>query len=400
MKILVVCQHYYPEPFRITDICEKLVNLGHEVTVITGIPNYPEGEIYEDYRNKKNRNDNRNGVKIHRCATIPRKTGVVFRFLNYYSFAFSSSKFVNKFGDDFDVVFINQLSPVLMAKAGLMYAKKHKKPVLLYCLDLWPESLVAGGVNRKSPIYRYFFSVSKKIYSSVDKILVTSKMFADYIDTHFGVKKERIGHLPQYAENIFDCVYGIDSSQKNGYNFVFAGNLGAVQSIDTIIEAADLLKDCEHKINWHIVGSGTDFEHLQSIAESKGLRNVIFHGRKPLEDMPKYYALADAMLITLKNDPIINLTLPGKLQSYMAAGKPVIGAIEGETRKVIEEAQCGYCSNAESSEQLAENILRFIDSEEKEQMGKNARDYYEKYFTEDRFIDTLINELETVRRTK
>ena len=400
MKILVICQHYYPEPFRIPDICEELVRRGHQVTVATGVPNYPEGVIYKGYENKKNRKEMRNGVDVNRCETIPRKTGTIYRFLNYYSYAFSSTRFVNKLDDSYDVVVVNQLSPVMMAYAGLKYAKKYKKPVLLYCLDLWPESLVAGGISRKSPIYKYFFRVSKRIYSSVDKILVTSQMFADYMKEHFGIEKEKIGHLPQYAENLFDSVSASKKSDSKEYNFVFAGNLGAIQSIDTIIKAAALLKSSEHKIKWHIVGSGSDFEHLQTMAHSKGLDNVIFYGRKPLEDMPKYYALADAMLITLKNDPIISLTLPGKLQSYMAAGKPVIGAIDGETKKVIEEARCGYCAQAESPEALAENICRFINSNEKEQMGKNARKYYEKYFTEERFIENLISELENVRRQK
>ncbi len=398
MKILVICQYYYPEPFRIPDICEELVRKGHEVTVVTDVPNYPEGIVYKGYEKCSNINENHNGVEIHRCFTIPRKTGIIHRFLNYYSFSFSSNRFVKKLSDDFDVVFINQLSPVMMAKAGLTYAKKNKKPVLLYCLDLWPESLIAGGVKRTSLIYKYFFYVSKRIYKRVDKILVTSRMFSDYMQTNFGINKDKISHLPQYAENLFDNVPDIKKADDSEYNFVFAGNLGAIQSIDTIIEAALLLKNSEHKINWHIVGSGSDLERLKQLSESKKLDNVIFHGRKPLQEMPVFYAKADAMLITLKNDPIINLTLPGKLQSYMAAGKPVIGAIGGETKKVIDEAKCGFCSDAESAQQLADNVLKFISSDQKEQFGINARTYYENNFTEDKFIDNLLSELDAVRR--
>ncbi len=398
MKILVVCQYYYPEPFRIPCICEELVRKGHEVTVVTGVPNYPEGIVYKGYEKCSNKSENHNGVEIHRCWTIPRKKGTIHRFLNYYSFRFSSNRFVKKLNDDFDVVFVNQLSPVMMAKAGLTYGKKNKKPVLLYCLDLWPESLIAGGVNRTSPIYKYFFRVSKRIYNRVDKILVTSRMFSDYLEMNFGINKDKISHLPQYAENLFDNIHDRKKADHSEYNFVFAGNLGAIQSIDTIIEAAELLKESPHRINWHIVGSGSDLERLKQLSESKKLSNVVFHGRKPLEEMLKFYALADAMLITLKNDPIINLTLPGKMQSYMAAGKPVIGAIDGETKKVIEEAQCGFCGDAESAHQLAENILKFVSSEHKEQLGKNSRIYYENNFTEDKFIDNLISELDAVRR--
>lgn len=398
MKILVICQHYYPEPFRISDICEELVHRGHEVEVVTGVPNYPEGIVYKGYEKCSNTSEVYNGVKIHRCFTLPRKTGIIYRFLNYYSFMFSSKRFVKKLDDDFDVVFVNQLSPVMMAQAGLTYAGKNKKPVLLYCLDLWPESLIAGGVGRKSPIYKYFFGVSKKIYKRVDKILVTSRLFTEYLGKNFGISKEKISYLPQYAENLFDSIPENKKEDESEYNFVFAGNLGAIQSIDTIIKAAALLKESEHKINWHIVGSGSDLERLKQMSESENLNNVIFYGRKPLEEMPAFYAKADAMLITLKKDPVISLTVPGKLQSYMAAGKPVIGAIDGETKKVIEEAECGFCSDAESAQQLAENVLKFISSDHKKQFGKNARTYYENNFTEDKFIDSLLSEFDVIRR--
>ena len=154
MKILVICQYYSPEPFRHSDICEELVKRGHEVTVVTGLPNYPMGKIYDGFRHGKKRDEQINGVKIHRCFIIGRRHGAIFRFLNYYSYAISSHFYVKHLKDDFDVVFVNQLSPVMMAKAGITYKKKHNKKLVLYCLDLWPESLVAGGITRGSFIYK------------------------------------------------------------------------------------------------------------------------------------------------------------------------------------------------------------------------------------------------------
>ena len=153
MKILVVCQHYKPEPFRVADLCESLAKVGHEVTVITGIPNYPEGKVYAGYENKQKRDETFNGVKIHRCFTIPRKHGVFFRVLNYYSFSLSSRCYLSRLKEEFDVVFVYQLSPVMMASGALTYAKKHQKKVVLYCLDLWPESLIAGGIRKNSFVY-------------------------------------------------------------------------------------------------------------------------------------------------------------------------------------------------------------------------------------------------------
>ena len=166
MKILVVCQYYYPEPFRITDICEELVRRGHEVFVVTGLPNYPEGMIYSGYRGKDKRDENINGVRVHRCFTIGRRSGVLFRFLNYYSYAFSSVRYTSKLKEKFDVIFVNQLSPVMMAKAAISYKKKHNTKIVMYCLDLWPESLTVGGIKKGSAIYKFFHKVSAKMYSA------------------------------------------------------------------------------------------------------------------------------------------------------------------------------------------------------------------------------------------
>ena len=388
-RILVICQYYKPEPFRISDICEEMVRRGHEVQVVTGYPNYPEGVLYEGYGKGKHIDEVINGVKVHRCFTIPRETGAIKRFMNYYSYPLSSTAFVKSKacvtsdGNPFDVVFCNQLSPVMMADAAIAYKKKYKVPVVMYCLDLWPESLIAGGMTRTSPIYKFFHHVSKKIYRQMDKILITSRMFSEYLSGEFGVEKERIEYLPQYAEGIFEQ---ITPREENGtYHFMFAGNIGAVQSVETVIRAAEKLKD--EPVKFHIVGGGTDLERIQELG--KGLGNVVFYGRRPLEEMPDFYSRADAMLVTLAADPVLSLTLPGKVQSYMAVGKPIIGAIDGETKAVIGAAQCGFCGKAENVDELVENIKKFIRSDRREEMGKNARKYYEENFEQKLFMDRL-----------
>lgn len=393
-KILVICQYYKPEPFRISDICEEMVRRGHEVQVVTGYPNYPEGILYEGYGKGKHIDEVINGVKVHRCFTIPRETGAVKRLMNYYSYAASSTAYVlskecvASDGKPFDVVFCNQLSPVMMADAAIAYKKKHKIPVIMYCLDLWPESLIAGGITRKSAIYKYFHYVSKRLYRQMDKILITSRMFTGYLEDEFGIKKEKIEYLPQYAEGIFEQ---IPAREKDGmFNFMFAGNIGAVQSVETIIKAAKILRD--KPVRFHIVGGGTDLDRLQQM--SSELEDVVFYGRRPLEEMPQFYAKADAMLVTLAKDPVLSLTLPGKVQSYMAVGKPIIGAIDGETKTVIEDAQCGFCGKAEDAEALAENIKRFIkENTDRVIMGENARKYYEENFMEKLFMDKLESRL-------
>lgn len=384
MKILAVCQYYYPEPFRVNDICEEMARRGHEVTVVTGEPNYPEGEIYKGYEGHAHADEVINGVKVHRCPIIPRKTGAIYRFLNYFSYPIKAKSYVRKLtasdGKPFDVVFVNQLSPVMMAEPAIKYGKRYGVPVVMYCLDLWPESLIAGGIGRGSVVYKIFDGISKKIYRSVDKILITSRMFRGYLEDRFGIPDEKIEYLPQYAEGLFEKLPYKEPGEIT--DLVFAGNIGELQSVQTITEAAKKLEG--KPVHFHIVGGGSDLQRLEEL--SKGLSNVTFYGRRPLEEMPDFYAKADAMLVTLKADPVLSLTLPGKVQSYMAAGKPIIGAIDGETAEVIKEAKCGFCGRADDPDELAKNIELFMANDNKKELGLNAAKYYDDYFGRDMFM--------------
>ena len=392
MKILVVCQYYHPEPFRISDICEALVQAGHSVTVVTGTPNYPEGVIYEGYESGAKVDEVLGGVKVHRCPLVPRRSGVIYRFLNYYSFVWSSQKYLRRVKEDFDVVFVNQLSPVMMAQAGLSWAKRHGKKCVLYCLDLWPESLLAGGIGKDSPIYKLFLRVSRRIYRRADEILVTSRGFVPYFGEVLKLEKKEIRYLPQYAEDMFGDLPET-ADKKDRVDFLFAGNVGNLQSVETIVEAARLLMG-DAGIYIHIVGGGIALEKCRELAA--GLSNITFHGRQDVTEMPKYYAMADALLITMKKDPVLSATLPGKVQSYMAAGKPIVGAIDGETANLVNaEADCGICCPAEDADGLAESIRKMaFDSERRARCGENARRYYREHFRKESFIATL----ETVLR--
>lgn len=398
MRILVISQYYYPEPFRINDLCEDLVNRGHQVIVVTGEPNYPEGEIYNGYEDGKKADEILNGVMVHRCHIIPRKKGALYRLLNYFSYPWQAKKYIKELiknhEKDFDVVFIYQLSPVIMAKPALFYKKKCNVPVLLYCLDLWPESLIVGGIKKKSLVYKYFHRISKNIYKSADRILITSKLFRGYLKEEFEIDDEAIDYQPQYAEEPFrDIHFG---EKKEEIDLVFAGNIGIAQSVETILEAAEILK--RHPVHIHIVGGGSELNCLKKLAEEKSLTNVTFYGRRPLKEMMTFYAKADAMLVTLQANPILSLTLPGKVQSYMAAGKPIIGAANGETAEIIKKAQCGICGAAEDSKALAQNICSFLACNEKKTMGANARLFYEKYFKKDVFMDRLEKELKLLMK--
>ena len=391
MNILVVCQHYWPEPFPIEDYCEELVRRGHTVSVITGVPNYPMGEIYKEYRNKKARNQIHNGVTIHRTLTIPRKHNVLFRMLNYYSFAISSSIYALKLKDDYDVVLTVQGSPVMMTTAALKYAKKHGKKAIIYCMDLWPASLKAGGINENSIIYKYFNRVSKKLYCQADKIMVPSKLFKKYFSENFGIAGSKLIYMPQYADIFFEEMKNDKKMDENkdSFNLVFAGNMGTAQSLPTILEAAKILKDENLNITWHMVGNGSEYEISKKKAQEYMLDNVIFYGRKPKTDMPKYYSMADAMLVTLFKDELISYTLPGKVQSYMAAGKPIIAAADGETPDIISQSQCGLCAHSEDAKGLADCVRKFINENKYEKYSDNSRKFYFEYFSRERFMNQL-----------
>ncbi len=391
MKILVLCQYYAPEPFRIADICSSLAKEGNEVDVVTSFPNYPEGNIYEGYKKCAHKDEVIDSVNVHRVFTIPRKTGVIRRMINYYTYSIFSCLYVKKLKKDYDVVFCYQLSPVLMAKAAVKYKRKNEKKLLLYCLDLWPDSLTLGGIKKGSAIYNHYKKVSEKIYNQTDKILVSSRGFEQYFEEMFKIPKEKTDYLPQYAEDMFTPSKGERSSEVN---LTFAGNIGTTQSAETILYAADILKN--ENVIFNIYGDGSGLLKANELKEKLQLKNVVFHGRKAVEEMPKIYTKSDGLIVTLKDNYVLSASFPGKIQSYMAAGKPIIGAVNGEASRIIKEAECGFCVPAEDYEALAQSIKDFLNAD-KEVLCRNARKYYEENFKKEDFIKRLTEELRKLR---
>lgn len=392
MKILVVCQYYYPEQFRINDICESLVKRGNEVTVLTGLPNYPEGIVKKEYKFFKKRKENINGVNVIRCFEIGRRKGFVYRILNYISYMVSASVKSIFLKGDFDLVYVYQLSPITMAVPAIVYKKTHKnKKIHLYCLDLWPESLLVENFSKDGKVYKILKKISKKIYKNCDYISVTSRSFIDYFKDKLEINKD-ITYIPQYAEDIYTHRDNIVEKGKVT-NFVFAGNIGRAQSVETIIKAANELKN--EKIIIHIVGDGSSLEDCKKMKDSMKLENVIFYGRKSIDEIEEYYNLADAMIITLSNNDIISKTIPGKLQSYMSAGKPIIAAIGGETYKIINDAKCGYCVEAEEYNKLAIIMRKFANDtlEKRKEMSENSYSYYQNNFNKENVINKIEKEL-------
>lgn len=392
MRILVVCQHYWPEPFNTTDVCEELVRRGHDVSVLTAMPNtgMPDNNIPLEYQGKKYVEEERNGVRIMRVWLYPRRSGAINRIKNYLSFWRNAGHRAKQLDDGYDVVLGYQFSPVMQVDPGLTYARMHHKRMLLYCFDLWPASLLAGGFREGSLPFKWMRRVSKRIYARADRIAVTSPLFDEYFRDELGLEIPGSVYLPQYAEDLFsETVAPIcEGYDKEKTNLTFAGNVGQAQSVSTIVKAASLLAE-DDSIVFHIVGSGSKLNECKELAEKLNLKNVVFHGRKPLEEMPAYYAASDAMLVTFAESPMGEYTLPRKVQSYLAAGKPVLAALSGETERVIREGKCGMCCDFEDADGLARIAQAYAALPNKNELGINARSYYEEHFSKARFFDCL-----------
>ena len=391
MKILLVTQYYWPENSRVTDIAESLQKEGNDVTVLTGLPNYPQGYIYEGYRKGENRIQEHNDVHTVRAKLIERRHDTLHRLLNYYSFPHYASKLAKKLPGDFDVILAMEESPIMLVKPAIAYAKKYQKPLIMYEMDLWPESLLAGGVAKNSFIYKHYKKVSAKIYSQFDKIIVSTKEHIPYIKDLPGCKDLDIEYLAQYADTIFE-ESDFGNEDNDIVDLMFAGNIGKAQSIDTIIRSAELLKD-DSRFKFHIVGSGSELENIKKLAVELKTDNVIFYGQRSLEDMPGLYKIADVMLVTLEDKSYANMTIPGKVQSYMAAGKPVIGSVNGSCANFIINNEIGYTCPSGNYNALAD-IIKNLSLSELERIGKNSKEKYKAKYNKEKFITTLIRNLE------
>ena len=393
MKILVVCQHYYPENFQISPICEQLKADGHEVTVLTGLPNYPLGIVPDEYKTG-HRDEYINGVHVIRCHEIGRKHNVMNLALNYISFCISALRKAQKLDGSFDLVFSYQLSPVLMALPARKYAKKHHVPLFLYCCDLWPESLKVYIKGEKNLLFRTMKSVSRKLYRACDRIAVQSVSFLSYLHEVHGIPQERMFYLPAFADEAYLNMDFLPEDNDTT-DFVFLGNLGIAQDLTAIMQAIEKIKDIPG-FKVHFVGDGSCLEEIRTFAKEHGLEAVTaFYGRRPVEEMPAFYKLADACLLSLRADSQVGYTMPAKTQGYMAAGKPIIGMIDGSARQVIEESGCGVCARAGDANGLADAMLDFIMYPEKyKDCGENGRRYFRENFRMSTFMDRLEKELQ------
>lgn len=395
-KILFVCQYFYPEVFRGNDVAFHLAEEGHEVHVVTGIPNYPGGKFFDGYGWRKKRHEMVNGVKVTRLPIIPRGVdNKIMLMLNYFSYLVVACVWMlfHAIGHKYDRVFVQQLSPVMMSLPGVLYKKLRKVPLYTWVLDLWPESLTAaGGVGNKH-VLAFFDWFVKKEYKWSDKILTSSRSFEQSI-MKYGDYKDKIIYYPQWADGQADSSNLSNFSLPSipsGFRLMFAGAVGEAHGFDCTMQAALLTK--EHKdIKWVIVGDGRRLDWVREYVKEHGLEEtVVTLGRYPADTMPMFFEQADVMLVTLNDDPLFKLYAPAKISSYMASSRPIIAVLNGEGGEVIKDAKCGWHLAAGDAEGFAKLAIELSQTDKAvlQEKGKNGRAYYDEHFTKDKCLRKL-----------
>lgn len=392
--ILVVSQYFYPEYFRINDICMEWIKRGYKVSTLTGIPNYPQGTFYEGYDLKHRRNEEWNGIKIIRIPLIPRGHNSIGLALNYLSFV--ASGFVwNLFTKmKADYVFNFGVSPMTQALVGVWYAKKRKIPCYLYVQDLWPENVEIVTGIRSPLIIGPLNKMVDYIYKRCNRIFVTSKSFKKAIEAR-GVEKKKIIYWPQYAEDFYkpDVLSEAEEIPQDGIlNITFAGNIGYAQGLEILPEVAGILKEKGLKVRFNIIGDGRYRKDFIRLTEQKQVCKYFnFIEKKAAIEIPKYLKSSDVALICLSKSSVFAMTIPAKTQSCMACGISILLSADGEVQDIIREAQCGFVSDSQDVKGLVHNIelISSLSQNELAQMASNALNYYNRNFNKKKLLDEI-----------
>jgi glycosyltransferase involved in cell wall biosynthesis len=396
VKILIVSQYFWPENFRINDLARELTSRQHQVTVLTGIPNYPDGKVFKDYREHPSKFKEFYGAKVIRSPMFSRGKGSFQLILNYLSFIFGAILWGTYYLRSYrpDVIFVFEPSPVTVGLPAVWLGRIKKSPVVFWALDLWPETLVAVGVVRSPKVLRWIACMVTFIYDRCTLVLGQSRAFLAGIGKYCN-DQSKIRYFPSWSEEIFPDQEIIKAPEipnfKEGFTIVFAGNIGEAQDFPSVLDAAEILKN-NTAVRWLIVGDGNKFDWLQSEVLKRGLQEKVFlPGRFPLERMTSIYAHADALLVSLKKSEVFAMTIPGKVQSYLMSGIPILGMLDGEGASVISEAKAGLVCGAGDSAALSKCILDLLAlaPADRKVLGVNGRNYAQKEFDRSKLIDKL-----------
>lgn len=390
MKILVFSQYFYPENFRINTLCRELVLRGHDVTVVTGYPQYPYGRIYDGYGFDIPYESQWNGVKICRVRVHPRGSNLLGMLRNTVDYVVQANRWVKDCREKFDAVYVFEVSPVTVGLPAVTYKKKFGVPMFFNLQDLWPENVEEVLGIRFAPLTWLINRIVDRIYGASNRILCTSNGFADNLRAR-GVPEEKIVFWPQFCldPDLTRAqkpeIYGEDT-----FNIVFAGNLGDAQGLDLMVEAARELKGSS--IRWYLVGDGRARARLeQKVKEMDAAQEVTFVGRVSEKEADRYVHFADCAYLSFKDNKIFNMTLPAKLQTYLACGTPILAAAGGESARLVGDNGIGFVCRPRLEELVAAaKQAASMSRQDHAAMSQKARAYYEQHFT----MDDLVTKLE------
>lgn len=396
MRLLVVTQYFWPENFRINDLVAELANRGHQVTVLTGLPNYPDGKVFPEFQVDSAEFQEYEGARIVRVPMMPRGQGGLRLILNYLSFAISAS-FLGLWklrGEKFDVIFAYEPSPITVGLPAVLFRAVKRVPLVFWVLDLWPETLRAIGVIRSKTVLKMVGELVAFIYKRCDLILAQSRSFMPEIYKYAG-RGCCVYYFPSWAESVFDVKNAELATevefQSEGFTVVFAGNIGDAQDFPSILAAAEKLKSF-HGIRWLIVGDGRMAGWVRNEITRRNLSECVFMlGRFPVERMPSFFKHADALLVSLKDESVFSMTIPGKLQTYLAAGIPVVAMLNGEGADVVENSSAGVVCAAGDPDGLASAVMKLLKMTDTERatLGQNGLNVAARDFSRDVLISRL-----------
>lgn len=395
MRILVVSQYFWPENFRINDLVAELVRRGHQVTVLTGEPNYPGGVVFPDFKDRPEAFGKYEGAEVVRVGLLPRGQGGMRLMLNYVSFALSASILGpwKLRGRKFDAIFVFEPSPITVGLPAIVLKRLKRAPIAFWVLDLWPQSLEAVGAVRSKFILDVVGHLVRFVYRQCDAVLAQSKSFIGAIGRQID-DPARIVYFPSWAEPapaLETVRFAPEVAERRDlFNVVFTGNVGEAQDFGAVLAAAEALRN--DPVRWIIVGDGRKSDWLaEEVVQRRLEEQVLLAGRFDLERMPSFFRHADALLVSLRDEPIFALTIPGKVQSYLMAGRPILAMLNGEGASVVHESGAGLAVSAGNSAGLADAVRTMLDlsPDEREEMAKAGERYAKANFDRDMLITSL-----------
>lgn len=395
-KILVVTQHFWPENFRINDIVEGFLQDGIAVDVLCGLPNYPKGEWFPGYSAAGPFEEEWHGARLYRCKEVPRRGNTSANiFLNYVSWPWYAAHALHRLPGGYDAVFCFNTSPVLMCWPAIRYAKKHHIPFTNYVLDIWPENLYSVLNVKNKALRTIAQGVSDALYKKADRLIAMSEPLQQRLCQRTGMSPQKIAVIPQYCEDFY-AVSRPDAAlqaQFGGrFNLVFTGTFTPAQSLETVITAVqDARSRGADMLHLLLVGDGMSRAALEAkVKELHAEDAVTFYGSVPATDIPKFTALADALIVCLSDSPDLGLTVPAKVASYMAAGKPVLASMDGAGNAAVAAAG-GLSSPACDAAVLADNLLALtrMDAAQRAAMGQSAKEYYLAHYRRSELLRKL-----------